>query len=104
MAKYVRNCYKNASRLFVTGGQEISSAEGTTHGDPFAMPSYAIGLVPMLSMLKSSIETTDPVKHAAYADDLGGAGRIKSLRSWWDSVDEVGLWLFPKRNKVMACC
>ena len=55
----------------------------------------------MLPMLKSRRETTDPVKHAAYADDLGGAGRIKSLRSWWDNVNEVGLLFgyFPNATK-----
>ena len=34
MSTYLRNCYSTPSRLFVAGGEEISSAEGTTQGDP----------------------------------------------------------------------
>ena len=39
MATYIRNCYGMSSRLFITGGREIASTEGTTQGDPFAMPA-----------------------------------------------------------------
>eukprot|EP00794_Sanderia_malayensis_P019270 gene19270-biopygen16155 len=70
MATYVTNCYGKPSRLFITGGKEIKSSEGTTQGDPFAMPAYAIGIVPLLPLLKSSHGYQPPiVKHAAYADD-----------------------------------
>ena len=37
MATYIRNCYCAPSRLFFTGGCEIDSAEGTTHGDPLIL-------------------------------------------------------------------
>ena len=55
MATYLRNCYKTPSRLFVAGGQEILSAEGTTQGDPLAMPGYGIGIMPLLSFLKAEV-------------------------------------------------
>ena len=36
-AKYVRNCYYASTRLFIIGGGETQSMDGTTQGDPTAM-------------------------------------------------------------------
>ena len=88
MATYVYNSYFFPSRLFVEGGEEIQSLEGTTQGDTFAMPSYAIGITPLLTGIRD--ENNVNVKHAAYADDLGGAGKLSELRAWWDKINEIG--------------
>ena len=37
---YIINMYRHPSRLFINGGGEISSREGTTQGDPLAMPLF----------------------------------------------------------------
>ena len=41
------------------------------------------------------------VKHAGYADDLGGARILESLRIWWDRVIHYGplLGYYPKATK-----
>ena len=44
MATYDYNSYCTSARLFVQGGKEITSSEGTTQGDFFVMPMYAIGV------------------------------------------------------------
>ena len=69
IAIYTYNCYSMPARLFVTGGGEIKSEEGTTQGDPIAMPIYAIGLDPLLNKLKTCIG----VSQSGFADDLSGA-------------------------------
>ena len=38
---YAYNCYSVHARLFVLGGAELKSKEGTTQGDPPAMALYA---------------------------------------------------------------
>ena len=51
MSTYVRS-YGSPSRLFVTGGKELSSSEETTQGDAFAMPAYVVAIVPFLTLIK----------------------------------------------------
>lgn len=87
MATYLQNCYRTPSRLFIAGGHELASVEGTTQGDPLAMPAYGIGIIPLLLAIKPEDET-DPVKmkHVAYADDLGGGSKLRKIRDWWDRV------------------
>ena len=65
------------SRLFITGGKEISSNEGTTQGDPIAMWMYALGLMPLLTSIISN--NTGNLIHVAFADDLTGVGKIHEL-------------------------
>ena len=48
---YVRNRYTLPSRLFITGGTEIKSSEGTTQSDPVAIPSYALSVIPLMLMI-----------------------------------------------------
>eukprot|EP00794_Sanderia_malayensis_P005044 gene5044-biopygen4106 len=102
ISTYVRNCYLIPSRLFVLGGFEISSCEGTTQGDPLAMPMYAIGIVPLLDLIAENCVNDDNIiKHAAFADDLGGAGKLHVVRSWWNRIVEFGpkLGYFPNATK-----
>ena len=51
IATYVINTYRIPARLFVVGGNELKSAEGTTQGHPLAMSMYAISLQPLISLL-----------------------------------------------------
>ena len=50
------------SRLFITGGKEISSNDGTTQGDPIAMGMYAQGLMSLLSLIISN-NTGNLIQH-----------------------------------------
>ena len=40
VATLIYNCYNDQARLFIIGGKEISSREGTTQGDPTVMGTY----------------------------------------------------------------
>ena len=108
MAVYVRNCYQRPSRLFIVGRSEITSCEGTTQGDPLAMPMYAIAVTSLRSRIKQPEEET--TRHAAFADDFAGAGTIFSIREWWNPIVENGpkfgyypnaskSWLLVKRSR-----
>ena len=69
MACYVINCYRVHARLFIIGGKELKSREGTTQGDPLGMAVYAIVLEMMLKI------TNDNDKMVAFADDLTAVGK-----------------------------
>ena len=44
------NIYRNATELFVDGSTLLSE-EGTTQGDPLAMPMYAMATIPLINRL-----------------------------------------------------
>ncbi|KAG1714378.1 Protein lifeguard 1 [Nymphon striatum] len=91
---YVHNCYIKPSRLFVTGGMEITSSEGTTQGDPIAMPLYAIGILPLMGQIQNIVKEQDQlIKQVAFADDLTGAGKLKALKTWWEAILEFGPYI-----------
>ena len=105
---YAFNCYATQARLFVVGGKEIKSREGTTQGDPPSMAFYALGLMPLLWSLSDSARED---KQVAYADDLTGGGKLRHLRSWLDTIVERGpssgyyaepskSWLIVKEEKL----
>ena len=85
ISTFITNCYQKPARLFVVGGIEILSQEGTTQGDPTAMYVYGLGLVPLISAL-----STEEVRQSAFADDLAGGGTINHLRNWWDGIIHWG--------------
>ena len=103
LATFVNNCYSSDSRLFVAGGGEIKSREGTTQGDPVAMATYAIATIPLILMLLEFSEKEHlSTKSAAYADDITAAGNLRALRRWWDKLCEIGpkFGYFPNPGKT----
>ena len=95
------NCYSVSARLFVIGGKEIRSKEGTTQGDPIAMALYAISTKPLLDCVISQMINYSSVKNVAYADDLNGTGKLNDLLEWWKCVCDYGpvIGYFPKPSK-----
>ena len=73
------------ARLFIVGGKEIKSEEGTTQGDDVAMGMYALGLMPLLMTIDTYIEN-DTIKQISFADDLTGIGKIQELLKWWNVI------------------
>ena len=47
LATILTNIYRSASHLFIDGSSLLSQ-EGTTQGDPLAMPMYAINIIPVI--------------------------------------------------------
>ena len=110
IARYVKNCYSVNSRLFIIGGGEIQSTEGTTQGDPAAMVIYAIAIIPLIFMLvEIRMQDNNHTKTAAYAGDLTVAGPIDQIRIWWNRLCRSGpkfgyfsegskLWIAVREN------
>ena len=97
LAKIIINCYRSASDLFVYGSQ-LKSEEGTTQGDPLAMPFYALATLPLIKELASQCS----IFQAWYADDSAAAGRLKDVRQWWDTLASRGprYGYFANSNKT----
>ena len=87
LAQVLVNTYRAPIRLFITGGGEIASTEGTTQGDPLAMAMYALAITPLIDQLSSR---SPDVHQVWYADDATSASTCRSLRTWWDDLSELG--------------
>ena len=72
------------------------SQEGTTQGDPLAMPMYAVATLPLIRKLPRSVRQT------WYADDATALGAITNLRTWWDDLvtSGPGYGYFPNASKT----
>ena len=86
IATYLINTYRQPSRLFVIGGGELKSSEGTTQGDPLAMPWFSINTRRLTNVLAEQTE----VKQAWLADDATGCGSIANLWKWYGKLIEEG--------------
>ena len=91
LATFTTNCYSSPSRLFVIGGTEIASSEGTTQGDPIAGFVYAIAIIPLILRTVSELKEKGlNTKAAGYADDLFGGGKLLGLKLMWDYIVKWG--------------
>ena len=89
------NTYCSPAALFVDG-DVLYSNEGTTQGDPLAMPFYALATLPLICKLSKS------VVQAWYADDAYACGELHDLHLWWDQVLQFGppFGYFPNAEKT----
>ncbi|XP_068696931.1 uncharacterized protein [Montipora foliosa] len=97
IATYVTNVYRIPARLFVVGGNELKSAEGSTQGDPLAMLMCAISLQPLISLLHNR----STAKQCWFADDATGVGPLEEVKQWWDELRGAGppLGYYPNPKK-----
>ena len=93
------NTYRQPARLFLTGGGEILSEEGTTQGDALAMAFYGIGTRPILIRLRKDIPE---VRQVWLADDATGAGNLDVLLKWWKQLikegEKYGYFVKPSKS------
>ena len=87
IALFVINTYRNSAKLVLANGDVILSNEGTTQGDPLAMPWYSINSSIVISHLRFSDPT---IRQAWLADDASAAGNIGHLKLWFDDLKVIG--------------
>ena len=87
LATVLINTYRRPARLFIQGGGEITSSEGTTQGDTLAMAFYGISTKPILTSLRIVVPD---ILQVWFADDATGGGGLKSLHEWWLQIIELG--------------
>ena len=80
IAAHAINTYSQPARLFITGGKEIVSAEGTTEDDPLAMGLYAVSI----QLLISSLQAVSSVKQCWFADGASGVSSGAEIKKCWD--------------------
>ena len=86
LATILTNTYREPPKLCVNG-KVVLSREGTTQGDPLAMPMYALATLPLIKRLNTD------VSQVWYADDATAVGKLAALCRWWDEISRIGLGL-----------
>jgi predicted secreted protein len=87
LATYLVNTYRHPAKLFIAGGKTILSMEGTTQGDPLAMPWYSLSTTTLINSLRAS---TPEVKQVWLADDASAAGKLEMLNKWYKNLELEG--------------
>ena len=84
MSLYIINTYRSPTEgFFICGGDQIFSQEGTTQGDPLAMPWYSVNTSFIIQSVKAS---TPGVKQVWLADNSAGGGQIVQLHHWYNHL------------------
>ena len=98
---YISNCYNTLARVFIIGGTEILSKEGTTQGDPTAMTTYASGVTPLIQNLLKTTSSNNFYFDIEYADDVTVANSIKAIKCYWEHLNSFAPFLgyYPKGSK-----
>lgn len=94
------NCYQSPVRLFVSGGGEILSKEGTTQGDPLGMAMFALSMVPLIKKLMEKCESAMQIW---FADDAAGVGTLVNLKKWWSCLVKIGPLFGYHPNAAKTC-
>lgn len=87
LATVLRNTYQAPVRLFVHGGEEIPSCEGTTKGGPLDMAMYALAITPLINELCNQCPEASQVW---FADDSTAVSKCTALRKRWDLLCTSG--------------
>ena len=95
IATILINSYRSPTELFVDG-DIILSQEGTTQGDPLAMPMYGLATIPLIRRLDGLC------KQIWYADDSAAIGTVEQLHAWWNRLAAEGpaFGYFPNPSKT----
>lgn len=68
--------------MFISGGKEMQSTEGTTQREPVTIGMYAIAMSPFFHLNEPSNEMNERTELRAFANAFTGAGKLEELRSW----------------------
>ena len=91
VATYIINFYATLSRLFSVGGWEILSSEWTTQGNPTAMGTYALDILPLIKFLFDFVNLNEMnVKEGVFAEDFSVASRWNRIKDYWDKLTVIG--------------
>ena len=103
--RYLSNTYQVQAKMIINDKDKtdfILSEEGSTQGDVTAMAMYAIGIRPLLDVLRERTDSAS-CKQVWYADDSSAAGKLREMKKWWDLLEEIGpkFGYQPKPSKTI---
>ena len=96
------NIYRESTELFLSANTLLSQ-EGTTQGDPLAMPFYALATRPLIDSLSRD---TLELRQIWYANDASAGGKLTNLNKWWDNLScegpSFGYFVNPQKTWLVT--
>ena len=91
IANNIINCYATPLRLFIVGGGQILSSEGTNQGHPTVMGAYALSILALIKFLLEFINLNKiNAKEVVFADNFSFAGSLNSIKDYWGKLTAIG--------------
>ena len=101
LSTVLTNTYRDPAHLFVDGNVLLSQ-EGTTQGDPLAMPMYAIAILPLTQRVNQSVNQVSHLEAAIGTESYINSYVKQKVEQWSVELERLALVATTQPHSAFA--